>query len=113
MRRHCAWDYRKAYSVDDQQPKANDQAIALTYRDDDLPRVVAKGKGAIAQKILAMAKAAEIPIHQDAALTSALGSLELNEAIPRELFLAVAQVLVFAYNLSGKSPPKTEAPSIG
>jgi flagellar biosynthesis protein len=99
--------------VDEHKPSATDQAIALAYRGDDLPRVVAKGKGAVAQKILAIAKAAEVPIHQDAALSSALGSLELNEAIPRELFLAVAQVLVFAYNLSGKSPPKSEDTSIG
>ncbi len=99
--------------MDEHKPSATDQAIALAYRGDDLPRVVAKGKGAVAQKILAIAKAAEVPIHQDAALSSALGSLELNEAIPRELFLAVAQVLVFAYNLSGKSPPKSEDTSIG
>lgn len=97
---------------DSTQKKEPEQAIALTYRDDDLPRVVAKGKGAIAQKILAIAKAAEVPIHQDAALSNALGALELNEAIPRELFLAVAQVLVFAYNLSGKTPPKAEDTSI-
>lgn len=99
--------------MDEKKPLANDQAIALTYRGDDLPRVVAKGKGAIAQKILAIAKAAEVPIHQDAALSSALGSLELNEAIPRELFLAVAQVLVFAYSLSGKAPPNTSETSAG
>jgi flagellar biosynthesis protein len=90
--------------MDEKNFKASDEAIALTYRDDDLPRVVAKGRGLVAHKILAIAKAAEVPIHQDAALTKALGSLELNETIPRELFLAVAQVLVFAYNLSGKSP---------
>jgi flagellar biosynthesis protein len=98
--------------VDEHKPSATDQAIALAYRGDDLPRVVAKGKGAVAQKILAIAKAAEVPIHQDAALSNALGSLELNEAIPRELFLAVAQVLVFAYSLSGKAPPKPDDASV-
>jgi len=61
----------------------------------------------MARRILEIAKAAEVPIHQDAALSNALGALELNEAIPRELFLAVAQVLVFAYNLSGKKPDLT------
>ena len=83
--------------TEDQQPKS---AVALTYKQDDLPRVVAKGKGAIAEKILAMAKSAEIPIHQDAQLNQALSALDLNQPIPRELFAAVAQVLVFAYNLS-------------
>ncbi len=81
-------------------------AVALVYKQDDLPRVVAKGKGAIADKIIAMAKTAEIPIHQDAQLNKALSALELNQPIPRELFAAVAQVLVFAYSLTGKSPPK-------
>ena len=80
------------------------EVVALSYEKEDLPRVIAKGKGHIAQKILSIAKASEVPIHQDAALVNALSQLELNEVIPKELFLAVAQVLVFAYSLSGKSP---------
>lgn len=92
-------------SETEQQPNS---AVALVYKQDDLPRVVAKGKGAIAEKIIAIAKSAEIPIHQDAQLNKALSTLELNQPIPRELFAAVAQVLVFAYSLSGKSPPKPE-----
>lgn len=90
------------------EPQPN-SAVALAYKQDDLPRVVAKGKGAIADKIIAMAKTAEIPIHQDAQLNKALSELELNQPIPRELFAAVAQVLVFAYSLSDKSPPKPES----
>lgn len=89
------------------EPQPN-SAVALVYKQDDLPRVVAKGKGAIADKIIAMAKTAEIPIHQDAQLNKALSALELNQPIPRELFAAVAQVLVFAYSLTGKSPPNHE-----
>jgi flagellar biosynthesis protein len=84
------------------EKKDEDAAIALVYKQDDLPRVVAKGKGNIAKKILEIAKNAEIPIHQDAQLNKALSAIELNKPIPRELFAAVAQVLVFAYNLSGK-----------
>ncbi len=98
----------------DKTPKPNQpadsvevsSAVALVYKQDDLPRVVAKGKGAIADKIIALAKTAEIPIHQDAQLNQALSNLELNQPIPRELFAAVAQVLVFAYSLTGKSPPE-------
>lgn len=86
-------------------------AVALVYKQDDLPRVVAKGKGVIADKILAIAKTADIPIHQDAQLNKALSELDLNQPIPRELFAAVAQVLVFAHNLSGRSlPNQTVAP---
>jgi flagellar biosynthesis protein len=87
-----------------EEPNQISEVVALRYEKEDLPRVIAKGKGHIAQKILSIAKASEVPIHQDAALVNALSKLELNEAIPKELFLAVAQVLVFAYNLSGKSP---------
>jgi flagellar biosynthesis protein len=97
----------------EEDKKEPDQVIALTYRNDDLPRVVAKGQGLIARRILSIAKEAQIPIHQDAALTKALSSLELNEAIPRELFMAVAQVLVFAYNLTGKKPPTPPEDLIG
>lgn len=92
-------------SETEQEPHS---AVALVYKQDDLPRVVAKGKGVIADKILAMAKSAEIPIHQDAQLNKALSALELNQPIPRELFAAVAQVLVFAYSLNGKSPPEKQ-----
>lgn len=92
-------------SETEQEPHS---AVALVYKQDDLPRVVAKGKGVIADKILAMAKSAEIPIHQDAQLNKALSTLELNQPIPRELFAAVAQVLVFAYSLNGKSPPEKQ-----
>lgn len=90
------------------EEKEPTSAVALVYKQDDLPRVVAKGKGVIADKILAMAKTADIPIHQDAQLNKALSALELNQPIPRELFAAVAQVLVFAYNLSGKPLPNQQ-----
>jgi flagellar biosynthesis protein len=85
------------------EDKTPNSAIALVYNQDDLPRVVAKGKGIVADKILAIAKEAEIPIHQDAQLNKALSAIELNQTIPNELFAAVAQVLVFAYNLRKKN----------
>ncbi|MCH9742986.1 MAG: EscU/YscU/HrcU family type III secretion system export apparatus switch protein [Proteobacteria bacterium] len=83
------------------------EAVALSYQKDDLPRVIAKGKGLTAQKIIDIAKQAEIPIHQDAVLSNTLSQLTLNQPIPKELFMAVAQVLVFAYSLTGKSPTAT------
>lgn len=94
---------------EDKEPSS---AVALVYKQDDLPRVVAKGKGVIAEKILAMAKTADIPIHQDAQLNKALSALELNQPIPRELFAAVAQVLVFAYSLSDKALPNQRPSSL-
>lgn len=88
----------------EQHDPSREEVVALSYTKHDLPRVVAKGKGHIARKIMAIAKDAEVPIHQDANLVKALSNLDINESIPRELFLAVAQVLVFAYNISGKTP---------
>lgn len=79
-------------------------AIALRYKEDDLPRVIAKGKGVAAEKVLDIANQHQIPIHQDALLNKALGALELNQTIPKELFAAVAQVLIFAYNLNANKP---------
>lgn len=78
------------------------EAVALKYERDDLPRVVAKGKGLVAERILALAREYEVPIHQDARLSQALSQLDLNQPIPRELFLAIAQVLVFAYSLKSE-----------
>jgi flagellar biosynthesis protein len=75
------------------------QAVALRYQSDDLPRVVAKGKGYIAQQIIQIAETAGIPQHQDPALAQALSALEIQEAIPRALFEAVAQVLIFAFDI--------------
>lgn len=102
-------DKKDTIQIEEQTTEAlsKSSAVALVYKKDDLPRVVAKGRGAIADRIKEIAKEAEIPIHQDANLSNALSSLELDQPIPKELFAAVAQVLVFAYSLSGKKPPKT------
>lgn len=92
---------------DEEEALAQSRAVALVYKENDLPRVVAKGKGYVAERIKAIAKAAEVPIHPDAQLSDALSTLELNQPIPPELFRAVAQVLVFAYSLSGQAPKTT------
>jgi len=82
------------------------QAVALKYEANDIPRVIAKANGFMAKRIIDIAKAAEIPIHQDKHMAKALSALEINQAIPKELFAAVAQVLVFAYNLRPDKAPK-------
>jgi flagellar biosynthesis protein len=74
---------------------------------DRAPKVIAKGEDHIADKIIKMAKEAEIPIVEDAALVSALLALELGEEIPAELYQSVAKILAFLYRLDkqGKTPP--------
>lgn len=80
------------------------KAAALKYDigEDSAPRVLAKGENLIADKIVEVAKEAEIPIVEDAALVSALLVLELGEEIPPELYQSVAKVLAFLYNIDKK-----------
>ncbi|HLP44339.1 MAG TPA: EscU/YscU/HrcU family type III secretion system export apparatus switch protein [Candidatus Kapabacteria bacterium] len=82
----------------------NQKAVALQYEPgkDRAPRVVAKGKGLIAQKIIAAAEENHIPLHQDNELAQLLEALELETEIPGELFRAVAEVLAFIYRMNKK-----------
>lgn len=72
------------------------QAIALTYDPGDTaPRILATGKGALAEKILETAKEADVPVYQDEKLAKTLAKLEIGDTIPPELYEVVAEILVF------------------
>ena len=72
------------------------QAIALEYDpNEDAPKVVASGRGILAEKIINRAREAEIPIHQDDRLADTLSRLDIGEMIPPELYEVVAEILVF------------------
>lgn len=77
-------------------------AVALHYDRTGAPRVVAKGRGSIGDKIIEVAKANNIPIEENEVLAGALSNVELGEEIPAELYKAVAEVLVFVLRLSGR-----------
>lgn len=77
-------------------------AVALHYAGRGAPRVVAKGGGLIADNIIATARAHGMPLDEDAALAGALSRVDLGQEIPRELYVAVAQVLAFAWGVSRK-----------
>jgi len=79
-------------------------AVALHYDGQTTPRVTAKGKGAVAEQIIELARQHNIPLHTDEGLASVLAKIPLGDEIPRELYLAVAEVIAFAYSLSGKTP---------
>lgn len=71
-------------------------AVALQYNpDEEAPKIVATGKGRIADKIIEKAKESNVPVHEDAKLASTLSKLEIGDMIPPELYEAVAEVLVF------------------
>jgi flagellar biosynthesis protein len=75
------------------------RAAALRYEGKGAPKVVAAGRGLIAEKILAAAREAGVPIREDAALAEALAGLELGREVPEELWVAVAEALAWAYRL--------------
>lgn len=71
-------------------------AIALEYNPQDgAPKVIASGRGLLAEKIIEKAKEAEVPIHQDDKLADTLSRLEIGDMIPPELYEVVAEILVF------------------
>lgn len=72
------------------------QAIALSYDPaEDAPKVIASGKGVLAEKIIEKAKEAAVPVHRDDSLADTLSRLEIGEMIPPELYEVVAEILVF------------------
>jgi flagellar biosynthesis protein len=77
-------------------------AVALHYDRTGAPRVVAKGRGSIGEKIIEVAKANDIPIEENEVLAGALSNVEIGEEIPEELYKAVAEVLIFVLRLSGR-----------
>jgi len=81
------------------------KAVALKYEPekDQAPRVVAKGRGRLAELILEVARKHGIPIRQDSALVEALSKVELSAEIPPELYEAVAVVLAWAYRLNQRA----------
>lgn len=83
-------------------PPNKNLAVALHYSGRGAPRVVAKGGGLIADNIIAIARAHGVPLDEDAALAGALARVELGQEIPRELYMAVAQVLAFVWDINKK-----------
>jgi flagellar biosynthesis protein len=77
-------------------------AVALHYNGNGAPRVVAKGGGVVADRILETAREHKIPLQEDAALAASLSRLDLGTEVPRELYVAVAHVLAFAWAVTGK-----------
>lgn len=76
-------------------------AVALSYdmEQNTAPIVKAKGKGIVAEEIIQRAKEHNIPIQEDPTLVELLSQLEINEAIPEELYEVVAEVFAFIYRI--------------
>ena len=82
--------------AENKENKKVQQAIALEYNpSEDAPRVIASGRGVLAEKIIQKAKESDVPIHRDDKLADTLSRLEIGEMIPPELYEVVAEVLIF------------------
>lgn len=90
---------------------ADKRAVALRYEPEKqrAPKVVAKGRGFVAENILAAAQRNTIPVYQNKSLVNMLMALELDREIPPELYRAVAEVLAYVYRID-KRHQKTEMP---
>jgi flagellar biosynthesis protein len=79
--------------------ESSQKAVALKYdhHEDNAPRVVAKGRGYVAEKIKQIAAEMGIPIHRDDDLLELLSEIELDREIPPELYAAVAEILSWVY----------------
>lgn len=76
------------------------EAIALAYSQTDAaPRVVAKGKGLIAEQIIARAKEHGVYVHESPELVALLTQVDIDESIPPQLYMAVAELLAWLYRL--------------
>lgn len=79
-------------------------AVALEYDGENAPIISAKGVGSIAEKIMHAAKLHGVPLQQDNELIAILADSHLGDEVPENLYVAVAEVIAFAYILSGKFP---------
>lgn len=71
-------------------------AVALSYTPDErAPKILASGKGYLAEKIIEKAKEASVPLHEDEQLANSLSKIEVGDMIPPELYEVVAEVLAY------------------
>lgn len=97
---------------------AQKSAVALAYSQTDAaPRVVAKGRGLVAEQIIARAREHGVYVHESAELVSLLLQVDLDQRIPPQLYIAVAELLAWIYRLESglpmTAPPTYHPPTPG
>jgi flagellar biosynthesis protein len=90
------------------------RAVALSYGERDAheglaPRVVATGQGTLAENIIARARESGVPVHESPELVAALMHFDLDQRIPPALYVAVAEVLAWAYRIERDMAPTNAA----
>jgi len=89
------------------------RAVALKYDGKTAPKVTAKAEDSVAADMLALAHKHGIPIHKDAALSATLSQMALDAEVPMALYVAVAEIIAFAYQLRGMQPPTRQSSRAG
>ncbi|MFA5609721.1 MAG: EscU/YscU/HrcU family type III secretion system export apparatus switch protein [Alcaligenes sp.] len=91
-------------------PAPRPQALALRYDPQDgAPRVVAKGYGTLAEKIIETAREHNLYVHESPELVGLLMQVDLDRHIPPQLYQAVAELLAWLYALEQGHPQATQA----
>ncbi|WP_020209618.1 EscU/YscU/HrcU family type III secretion system export apparatus switch protein [Gilvimarinus chinensis] len=80
------------------------KAVALYYDGKNSPVISAKGSGELAKQIIELAQEHDVPLCDNPSLVDFLVTLELGDEIPEQLYLAVAYIIAFAYELKGQTP---------
>ena len=95
-------------------PDVPQQAVALKYdmERDSAPRVVAKGRGHVAENILAAAQKNAVPVYQNKTLVNMLMALEIDREIPPELYRTIAEVMAYVYRIDKKAKKNQPEPQL-
>ncbi len=94
-------DRRKPQEEPEHNPNVTKKAVALKYdmEQNQAPKLVAKGKGHVAENILEAARKGQVPVYQNKSLVNMLMALELDKEIPTELYTTVAEILAYVYRI--------------
>jgi len=96
-------------SMEEEHRDDRKKAAALSYdaEKDPAPKVVARGMGQVAERIMQLAREHGVPLYEDKSLVELLVRLDLGDAIPYELYQAVAEVLAFIYRIEKRAQDGT------
>ena len=93
---------------------AEKKAVALKYDYEKnlAPKVVAKGRGHVAENILEAARKGKVPVYQNKSLVNMLMALELDKEIPAELYTTVAEILAYVYRIDRRRKERNNMPPV-
>ncbi|QQD24604.1 flagellar protein FhlB [Venatoribacter cucullus] len=80
------------------------EAVALSYDGVSVPKISARGEDELAQAIIQLAIAHEVPVYENASLMKWLAQLDVGDEIPESLYRVIAEILAFVYALEGRTP---------